>query len=144
MKKHVKAPKTFVYNWWTNLEEDDAQIVVPLISRKIVDRSEDCVLMQDVVKVLGQTMSYSCRVEFFPPNAWIAYYDGKVAEAKSSYRLYDEGGETGLDYNSEIIAKGFFTKLALPILKSLIRHVFSNEANVYISKLESDWKNNIR
>lgn len=138
--KHIRAPKEYVYRWWTDLREDDAERVVPLASRNVVKRSDDQIVVEDVVKILGRTMKYLCKVDLYPPSKWVANYSGKIADATSTYMLFDEDGYTRMEYSSEIKPKGIFTKLALPLVKFAIKRIFSKEMDEYNSRLEAEWR----
>lgn len=120
--------------------EGDAELVVPLKSRRVIKRTGNQIVVEDMVKILGRTMKYLCTVELYPPSRWVAKYSGEVADATSTYMLFDDEGETRMEYTSEIRPKGFFTRLALPLVKPAVRRTFSKEMDDYKSRLEAEWR----
>ncbi len=142
IEKTVKAPLKVVFDWWTELRPEDANLVKPLKNRRIVKKEDGVILAEDFVKILGRSMKYSVKVTLKPPDVWIAEYSGRVADAVSTYRLIETPDGTKIFYTSEIKPKGMFTRLVSPFIKGLVRRVFEKEMNDYNRALEEEWRRN--
>lgn len=143
IEKTVKVPMNVVFDWWTDLRPEDAKLVKPLKYRRVVKKEGEYILVEDVVRILGRSMRYDVKVTLKPPDMWIAEYSGRVADAVSTYRLTETPNGTKILYTSEVKPKGIFTRLASPLIKSLVRRVFEKEIDDYNRALQTEWWKNL-
>ena len=141
--KTIKAPLNFTFNWWTDLHANDSKIVTPLKSRKIVSKNKKKIQTEDIVRILGLKMKFNSTVRIYPPNKWIAEYEGKMATAKSEYTLKEFGENTVIEYSTNIQAKGLI-RIFMPLAKYGIKITFSSEMSKYNNQLLKDLKQNNR
>lgn len=144
MERVIQADQEFVFNWWTDLSEDDPKLVKPLKSRKIISRAPDKIVLQDEERMYFRRMSFDVQVTLDRPKEWVALYDGTSARAKSEYILSsNEPGITHLQYHSRIEPKDQLTRLFSPIVKPFVKRIFSGEMDVFVRELESEFRKNI-
>jgi hypothetical protein len=140
--RQIRADKEFVFDWWTDLSPDDANLVKPLKSRAIISRTSDTILLRDEEQMYLRKMAFDVKVTLHRPGSWISEYDGKDAKAKSEYYLRSEqDGSTILEYHTKIEPKGFLTSLVSPLVKPFVKRVFANEMKIFINALERDYRN---
>ncbi len=89
-------------------------------------------------------MKFDVKVTLERPARWISEYEGKDASARSEYTLREEPLEneimtTTLSYHTKIEPRGFFTRLFSPVVKPLVKRVFTSEMEIFIRKLEEDY-----
>jgi carbon monoxide dehydrogenase subunit G len=138
--RNIKAPREFVFDWWTDLQPEDSKLVRPLKSRRIVSRSADKIKLHDSEQMYLKQMEFDVEVALQRPNSWIAEYHGRVANARSVYNLKSESdGTTNLNYSTKIKPEGFFTKLFTPLIKPFVKKVFVGEIDVFIRTLEKEY-----
>lgn len=137
--RDIKASKEFVFDWWTDLEPEDSQLVKPLKSRRIISKAPNLIILEDEESMYFTKMKFSVRVTLERPDRWISEYDGKIARARSTYTLTSSDGQTHLDYRSEIYPKGFFTNLLSPLVKYFVIRIFRGEFKVFIKTLEEEY-----
>lgn len=137
----IKADQEFVFEWWTDLSSDDAKLVKPLKSRKILSRTPTTVILQDEEEMYFRRMKYDVKVTLDRPRMWVSEYEGKVAKAKSEYVLSQgREGSTILSYHTHIEPRGFLTNLFSPIIKHFVKRVFAGEMTVFIRTLEAEYR----
>ncbi len=86
-------------------------------------------------------MEFDVKVSLNRPASWVAEYDGKVASAKSEYRLISEGdgSVTRLSYHSVIKPKGFLTNVFSSIIRYFVKRVFAGEINGFKKAIEEEY-----
>ena len=142
--RRIKAPKEFVFDWWTDLSPDDSKLVAPLKKREIISKTSSLILLRDEEEMYFRRMKFDVKVTLERPDRWISEYEGKDASARSEYTLREEPLEneimtTTLSYHTKIEPKGFFTRLFSPVVKPFVKRVFTLEMEIFIRKLEEDY-----
>ncbi|HZW56763.1 MAG TPA: hypothetical protein VFF30_10790 [Nitrososphaerales archaeon] len=141
--RQIRAPKEFVFDWWTDLSPDDSMLVHPLNSRTVLSRSPTEILVRDDETIFFRRMQFDVRVTLNRPDSWVAEYDGRVARARSTYTLRSldpsSNVETQLHYHTEIEPKGSLTGLVSPIAKLIVRRTFVSEFEAFTRALEQDY-----
>ena len=138
--KSIKADRSFVFDWWTDLSPDDCKLVKPLKNRTILSRSQNRILLRDEERMYFKKMVFDVEVTLHRPDSWIAEYHGASANAKSEYVLEAEAdSSTILFYNSRIQPKGVLTRLFSPLVRPFVKRIFVNEMEIFIKTLERDF-----
>ena len=141
--RNIKAPKEFVFDWWTDLSSDDTKLVAPLKKREIISKTPNLILLRDEEEMYFRRMKFDVKVTLERPDLWISEYEGKDASARSEYTLKEEQENgimtTTLSYHTKIEPKGFFTRLFSPVVKPFVKRVFTSEMEIFIRKLEEDY-----
>jgi hypothetical protein len=140
IERKIVADGEFVFDWWTDLTPDDAKLVRPLKSRRIISRTPELVLLEDEEQMYFKKMKYNVRVTLERPKSWVSEYEGKDALARSEYVLKPHGDYTVLNYHTKIQPKGFFTNAFSFLVKPFIKRIFAGEFKIFISKLEEDYR----
>ena len=138
---NIRADREFVFDWWMDLSPEDAALVKPLKSRRVISKSPEVIILRDEEEMYFKRMVFDVKVTLYKPERWTSEYEGKHASAKSQYILKSEAdGSTTLFYHTRIKPKGFFTRIFSPIVKPFVKRVFAGEMKVFIQTLESEYQ----
>jgi len=74
------------------------------------------------------------------PEGWVAEHDGKDARARTEYGLSEtDDGNTLLSYHTRVEPSGFLTNMFSPLVKPLVKRVFSKVMETFIKALEEEY-----
>jgi hypothetical protein len=140
LQRKIYANRDFIFNWWTDFSSSDTSLAKPLKSREVVSKNPTTILLRDEELILFRRMKFDVKVMLDRPNGWTAEYKSSVANARSEYKLIPlDKNSTNLFYRSIVEPKGFFTNLFSPIIKYLVKRVFSNEMKVFAKAIEKEY-----
>lgn len=139
--RKIKAKREYVFDWWTDLSPNDATLVKPLKSRRIISRTPQLILLRDEEQMYFKKMAFDVKVTLEQPESWVSEYTGEDALARSEYILTQEqDGTTTLVYHTRIEPKGVLTNIFSPFVKPFVKRVFSGEMRIFIRALEDEYK----
>lgn len=122
--RRLPVPRDQAYEWLTDYEEDDPDRAGAIIEeRRVVEETEDRVVLDGRISTLGRRMEGRAEVELSPPDAWTAHlYDTKDRKGgRYEYRLEPEDGGSRLVVAYHVRAPRLRDRLVLTLAKPWIR-----------------------
>jgi hypothetical protein len=140
LSRRVGAPREFVFDWWTDLQSTDTELVEPLKKRTMISRSSNLLVLRDEEQMYWKKMVFDVRVTLSRPESWVAEYSGDAATARSEYRLSALDGDTTLlSYQSSIEPSGVLTRAFAPVVAPFIKRIFASEMDTFNATLEREF-----
>lgn len=119
----LPVPVEDAFSWLTDYDEEDPDRAGAIIEeRRPVEQTDDRVVLEGRLSVLGRRMEGRAEVELSPPDAWTAHlYDTKDRKGgRYEYRLIDDDGATRLVVGYHLKAPRWRDRLFITLLKPLI------------------------
>jgi hypothetical protein len=116
----VRVPVEAAYEWWTSFSDDDGEEGGPLISRHVLGREGNRILIEDVYEYLGRRLRLRGRVELRPPDSYVVELDGRSVNIRLHYMFSPVVEGTQLVVLGDLTGKGLL-RLGLPLLWPRIR-----------------------
>lgn len=123
-ERDLDHPLEEAFDWLTDYRDDDADRAGAIIQdRKVVERSEDRIVLDGELETMGRVVEGRAEVELDPPDTWTAHlYDQKDRPTGTyRYHLEDDGEGCRLVVDYEMVAPKLKHKAMLWLGKPLVR-----------------------
>jgi hypothetical protein len=141
--REVPFPQETAFEWFTDYGDEDPERTDTVIEeRRVVEESEDRVVLEGVTSVLGRTASGRAVVELDPPDRWVATVEEGGPRPDGSRFVY-ELEETGpdscrLEVTYNIPVEGVLDRVKFWLIESKIESQLEDMWDGFIESMEEE------
>jgi len=138
----IEHPVEAAFDWLTDYQEDDADRADAIIQdRRVVESSEDEIVLEGQLETLGREMEGNARVSLDPPTSWTArLYDHK--ERLSGIYEYElepiDESSCRLTVDYRLAAPRLRDKLMLTLGRPLVRRELSTMWDGFVEAMDRE------